>query len=109
MKLNIPKTVKGARRSLGLTQSELARLMGVVPLTVYRWEHDRASPEGVALRLFSLISRIMDGECLSASRIEEIKFDLKMGASDAAFREMLCGIFGGLRAVKAVAKMREGR
>lgn len=31
------------RKELGLTQAELARMLGVPPLTVWKWEHDRQS------------------------------------------------------------------
>jgi DNA-binding transcriptional regulator YiaG len=40
--------VKELRKLLGLTQVELANMLCVAPLTVRRWEKDRAIPSPMA-------------------------------------------------------------
>jgi len=49
------KELKELRRRLGLTQKKLARQLGVIPLTVARWETGtRAIPSFLALALKAL-------------------------------------------------------
>lgn len=42
--------VKGLREGLGLTQEELARLIGVSARTVSRWENGESEPTALALK-----------------------------------------------------------
>ena len=39
--------IRERRERAGLSRSKLARDMGVAEPTVYRWEHDRATPRGL--------------------------------------------------------------
>lgn len=48
-----PKEFRDARQSLGLSQSELGRVLGVNPRTVRKWEHDNGTrpPNPIACRV----------------------------------------------------------
>jgi len=46
----IADRVKRLRRSLGITQAELAERLGVSHVTVNRWENDQVGPSGLALQ-----------------------------------------------------------
>jgi len=48
-----PQEFRNARQSLGLSQSELGRMLGVNPRTVRKWEHDNGTrpPNPIACRV----------------------------------------------------------
>jgi putative transcriptional regulator len=46
-----PVDVKAVRRSLGMSQSEFARMIGVSVATLQNWEQGRRRPEGPARAL----------------------------------------------------------
>lgn len=48
-----PAEIRAARKSLGLTQEQLAALMGVRVATVSDWERDVYSADGPAARLLA--------------------------------------------------------
>ncbi len=48
-----PAELRAARKSLGLTQGQLAGVMGVRTATVSDWERDIHSPDGPAARLIA--------------------------------------------------------
>ena len=46
----ISERIKGLRKALDLTQSELAERLGVSNVTVNRWENGQVAPSGLALQ-----------------------------------------------------------
>ena len=67
------KTIRGIRAKLGLSQAELAKLLGVNPQTVYMWEHK----EGRLTFRGDIKTRIVEVRKLKANeakkRLEDIK------------------------------------
>ena len=47
---NFGDKVKALRKKLNLTQTELAKMLGVVKMTVSRWERGETRPSQLALR-----------------------------------------------------------
>ena len=78
------KTVHGIRAKLGLSQAELAKLLGVNPQTVYQWEHK----EGRLTFRGNIKTRIVEVRKLKASeakkRLEDIKTRPKTKAKKKA-------------------------
>ncbi|MEW6710043.1 MAG: helix-turn-helix domain-containing protein [Candidatus Riflebacteria bacterium] len=71
-----------ARRELGLTQEEFARVFDVSPRTVIRWENGHSEPQGAAAKKMSRLLQILEDpdtreEMLSlpadSSRCDQIK------------------------------------
>lgn len=57
-----PKEIKALRESLGLTQGQLAKQIGVEWHTVMRWERGRHKPSPLALeRLYQLRDSLPKG------------------------------------------------
>ena len=48
-----PAELRAARKSLGLTQGQLAAVLGVRQATVSDWERGKHSPDGPAARLIA--------------------------------------------------------
>jgi transcriptional regulator with XRE-family HTH domain len=46
----LPKRIAYARRRLGFTQEDLARALGVNPVTIYRWENSISVPPTAELQ-----------------------------------------------------------
>ena len=51
------RAVRELRRDLGLSQSEFARLVGVAPNTVARWERGELGMRPTTARLIELLAR----------------------------------------------------
>jgi DNA-binding transcriptional regulator YiaG len=51
-----PSELKDIRKRLGLTQAELAKVLGVVPSTVAKWEQSIHPIDPTAARLLALLS-----------------------------------------------------
>jgi len=51
------KDIRKFRKKLGLTQKELAAILGVDQVTVNRWENNKARPSRLALRQLERLSR----------------------------------------------------
>lgn len=64
--------VRSVRTKLGLTQEQLANVLGVTWTTVSRWEGDSSSPTGMPARLLFLLEESVDDrkflEVLRSSR-----------------------------------------
>ncbi len=44
------RTIKEIRKQMGMKQLELARIIGVTPVTVYNWERGKYEPSAEYLR-----------------------------------------------------------
>jgi len=52
----VANNIRVLRTHAGLSQRELARLLGVKPVAVWSWEHERAMPAGdLALKLSQIL------------------------------------------------------
>lgn len=49
----VGRDLASTRKSLGLTQRQLAELVGVDPITISRWERGVRTPRGVHARLLA--------------------------------------------------------
>lgn len=52
----IEKIIKNARKKSGMTQAELAKKLGVSPVTISRWEHGRQTPRREELNILLTLS-----------------------------------------------------
>ena len=50
-----PRQVKALRKKLGITQSELARRLGVGRAAVNNWERDSQKPSAMAVKFMKLL------------------------------------------------------
>ncbi|TJW11369.1 helix-turn-helix domain-containing protein [Parvibacter caecicola] len=50
--MSFGEKVRCARKQLGLTQTEFAKVLGVSFATVNRWENNQANPSALAQRAF---------------------------------------------------------
>jgi len=75
--------IKELRKKLGLTQEELARLLGVGFSTVNRWENNKATPTGQSLvtlnKLKELVEEAEEGEDLDLEDLKEVLRELESG------------------------------
>jgi putative transcriptional regulator len=54
-----PTELAAIRKKLGLPQEQIARLLGVSFITVYRWEQGQSSPTGLTLDLYLALNAAM--------------------------------------------------
>ncbi len=59
--------VKALRKSIGLTQEQLASLMGITAITVNRWEHGRTEPTSYQVALLGRLA--LAARCADARKI----------------------------------------
>lgn len=57
-----PKTIVATRESLGLTQAQLAQLVGVHVLTISKWERDVLTPSPHQSALLEAFARAAERE-----------------------------------------------
>jgi putative zinc finger/helix-turn-helix YgiT family protein len=63
--------LRWVRKAAGLTGVELARLLGVAPETVSRWEHDVQPPDRAAVALIGALAlEAMDGHSETRTRLD---------------------------------------
>lgn len=55
-----PERVRHLRRTLGISQQQLADRMGVTNITVHRWENGKASPNPMATILIEKMEGTFD-------------------------------------------------
>lgn len=58
------KEIEKVREELNLSQEKLGKIIGVSTRTIFRWEHNKSKPSGLAterLILLGLVLRKMDG------------------------------------------------
>jgi len=53
-----PRQINALRRRLGLTQSELARRLGVNRAAVCQWEHGKQKPLAMAVKFMELLREL---------------------------------------------------
>ena len=51
-----PKTIKSLRQCAGLSQSDLANLLGVRQQTISEWETDAYRPRGASIRMLNMVA-----------------------------------------------------
>lgn len=71
---NIPERIAEAREALGISQSELARRLGVTPQAVQSWEAGKATPRPqrlaeIAIALGVDVARLVNSETLRPSEM----------------------------------------
>lgn len=81
----MPGQVAAVRHSLGMTQVELAQLIGVHPLTVSKWERGQTSPSSYQAAMLSSFQ----GAAQRQSGVGETVRGLLVGAGIAAAVYML--------------------
>jgi len=54
------KEIKELRQKLGLTQEEMAKLLGVGYTTINRWENGKVQPRGQALKILEKLKELVD-------------------------------------------------
>lgn len=59
--------VKALRKSIGLTQEQLAALMGITAITINRWEHRRTEPTNYQVALLGRLE--LAAKCAAAKWI----------------------------------------
>jgi len=73
---NLPESVRALRKSLNLTQHQLAERLGVTYVTVSRWETGQVRPNRLALRSLSRVAETALGHevdaCLQAQRSDGV-------------------------------------
>ena len=67
MSYHMALDVKALRKSIGLTQEQLAALMGITSITVNRWEHKRTEPTDYQVALLGRLE--LAARCADAKRI----------------------------------------
>lgn len=60
----IGKLIREHRKLLGLTQKQLAAELGVVYLTINRWENGHVTPSPMAMKLLEQKLNDMEPSCL---------------------------------------------
>lgn len=61
MSEELKNKLKAAREKLGLTQAQFAERLGVNYQTLIKWEQDRTTPRGLALKAINeLLDRILE-------------------------------------------------
>ncbi len=72
------REIRELRKKLGLTQEELARLLGVGFTTVNRWENEKVQPRGQALRMLEKLKELVEeAESREDINIEDLRKVLK--------------------------------
>jgi transcriptional regulator with XRE-family HTH domain len=73
-----PKQIITLRKKLGLTQSELARKLGVNRAAVCQWEHGTQTPLEMASKFMRLLEGLHD---------QEIDYEILIGTKEDANNE----------------------
>ena len=84
-----PDRIRNLRKGLGLTQEQLAHMLGVTWTTVNRWEAGSSSPTGMPARLLVLLER-----AATSPEFRAVLNDSR--ASDPLFliHQLLNGVYG---------------
>ena len=61
-----PEELRARREALGLSQSDLARPLGVPPLTVWKWEHARQKAPAIMEMAVRGVGSLRDAESSGA-------------------------------------------
>ena len=74
---DIGKFIQDIRKEKGLTQKELAELIGVSDKTISKWENGNSSPDTSMLMSLSAALEVTVNELLSAERISPENYSMK--------------------------------
>lgn len=87
------KRVKKLRKSLGLSQEGLARLIGVSFQTVNRWENGVSEPSDITSLIINSLEKVVaSGE--AGKIMEEVKSGRLAGGSGPLFQRIFSVAFG---------------
>lgn len=74
--MGFPDTVKQARKTLGISQEELAHALNVSYVTINRWENGRSEPNRMAKTVFYAFC---EEKGISTDQLKEKKVGSKKG------------------------------
>lgn len=88
---------KRLRSRLGFTQSQFARVLGVHPLTVSRWERGQVAPDGPTALLLETMDKRTRDQKPPPTLADDVLKALAVGAAVAGLVCLLAILFGGKR------------
>lgn len=89
---NIAKRIAHAREAKGLSQSQLARDMGVSPQAVQNWEAGKANPKGDRLSSLAMILGVSVDHLINGRPLNGLRFEVEGTSPDALSHPDLQGI-----------------
>lgn len=92
--------IRGARKRLGLSQLQLANLLAVHPMTVYKWESKRARPESTQEHLLLGVCRASQ-QGTSARARRELGQQIAEGLAEGGILRGLSTLFRHLDALNS--------
>jgi DNA-binding XRE family transcriptional regulator len=93
--------LRKVRKTLGLSQAQLGKVLGVHPLTVSKWERGAAKPEGATAQLFRVIGRRIEEQPPPPDTKETILAALAGPSAGAGLEALLETLFGGAKTKRA--------
>ncbi|GAB5546939.1 MAG: hypothetical protein SangKO_066990 [Sandaracinaceae bacterium] len=85
--------IRDLRHRIGLTQAQLAALLGVHVMTISRWERGEVVPDGPAAHLLLALRDASAGRTLAPAHKDEVLRTLAAGAAVGALVALLIAVF----------------
>ncbi len=85
--------IRAFRKRLGLTQEQLAKLLGVHTLTVSRWERGQVTPDGATAQLLDLLNERSEHAKPDSETLNKILGFIAAGTAIAGLGALLAYLF----------------